>query len=99
MGLSTTHIGRPDRRDRLLLLAAMAHTLLSLLVAATERAGLDRLWKANTSKRRVNSLYRQGLFTYQALPNMPNDRFERLMIAYNQVLREHLYLSRLLGVL
>src|SRR6185436_6205861 len=36
MGLSATHIRNADRRDRLLLLVAMAHSLLTLLGAASE---------------------------------------------------------------
>jgi len=35
MGLSATHIQRADRRDRLLMLVALAHTLLTLLCRAT----------------------------------------------------------------
>jgi hypothetical protein len=60
MGLSATHISRPDRRDRLLLLAAIAHVLLTLLGHAGEEMGLDKQLRANTSKKRTHSLYRQG---------------------------------------
>ncbi len=42
MGLSATHIRDASRRDRLLLLAAIAHALLTLLGAASEETGLDR---------------------------------------------------------
>lgn len=48
MGLSATHIGAPERRDRLLLLGAVAHALLTLLGAAGEACGLDRTLKSNT---------------------------------------------------
>lgn len=71
MGLKATHIDDSSRRDRLLLLGAMAHALLSLLGAAGERAGMDRMLKVNTSKQRQHSLYNQGSFWYDALPNMP----------------------------
>lgn len=60
MGLSATHIGRPDRRDRLLLLAAIAHVLLTMLGHAGEEMGLDKQLRANTAKKRTHSLYRQG---------------------------------------
>ncbi len=43
MGLQTKHIGDSSRRDRLLLLGAVAHPLLTLLGDAGERAGLDPL--------------------------------------------------------
>ena len=32
MGLSSMHVSRPDRRDRLLLISALAIAMLSLLV-------------------------------------------------------------------
>ena len=34
MGLSSMHVSRPDRRDRLLLISALAIAMLSLLGAA-----------------------------------------------------------------
>ena len=40
----------PERRDRLPLLAAIAQALLTLLGAAGEQCGLDRLMKTNTSR-------------------------------------------------
>ena len=40
LGLSATHIGRTDRRDRLLFLFAIAHALLTLLGAASEASAL-----------------------------------------------------------
>jgi hypothetical protein len=43
MGLSSTHIGEPSRRDRILLLSAIATTLITLLGAAGEAVGLDRM--------------------------------------------------------
>ena len=39
MGLSSMHVSRPDRRDRLLLISALAIAVLSLLGAAGERIG------------------------------------------------------------
>lgn len=88
MGLKATHIGDSARRDRLLLLGAMAHALLTLLGAAGERAGMDRMLKVNTSKQRQHSLYNQGLFWYDALPNMPDDRVRMLMEAYEATIRD-----------
>ena len=46
MGLSSMHVSRPDRRDRLLLISALAIAVLSLLGAAGERIGYDRWLKA-----------------------------------------------------
>ena len=55
------HVSRPERRDRLLLISALAIAVLSLLGAAGECIGYDRWLKANTVKRRTHSLFRQGL--------------------------------------
>ena len=68
MGLSSMHVSRPDRRDRLLLISALAIAVLSLLGAAGERIGYDRWLKANTVKRRTHSLFRQGA---DAVPPSP----------------------------
>jgi len=89
MGLSATHIKSAARRDRLLFLAAIAHALLTLLGAASEETGLDRTLKANTSKKRTHSLFRQGLYWYQAMPNMRDDWFEKLMTAFNRIVADH----------
>ena len=68
---------RPDRRDRLLLISALAIAVLSLLGAAGERIGYDRWLKANTVKRRTHSLFRQGLMLYHHLPIGPRIGFVR----------------------
>jgi hypothetical protein len=99
MGLKATHIGDSSRHDRLLLLGDMAHALLTLLGDAGERAGMDRMLKVNTSKKRQHSLYHQGSFWYDALPNMPADRLTTLMAAYDETIREHEVFSEILGVL
>src|SRR5262249_20938783 len=70
LGLSTVHIQRPDRRDRLLLLIALAQALLTLLGAAAEATGLDRTHKVNTRPGRSHSLFNQGSFWYRAIPAM-----------------------------
>lgn len=93
MGLSATHIRSAARRDRLLLLVAMAHTLLTLLGAASEKSGLDRYLKTNTVKRRTLSLFRQGAYWYRCLPTMRDEWFERLMAAYDEIVRDHAFLG------
>jgi hypothetical protein len=60
LGLSATHVHDVKRRDRLLLICAMAMTLFTLLGAAGESLGMDRMLKANTVKKRTHSLFRQG---------------------------------------
>jgi hypothetical protein len=99
MGLSATHIGSNARRDRLLFLGALAYALLVLLGAAGERCGLDRTLKANTTKRRTLSLFKQGCFWYDAIPAMPDERFEKLMVAYDACVREHAVFEEAFGLL
>jgi hypothetical protein len=96
LGLRATHIRDASRRDRMLLLVAIAHTLLSLLGAASEASGLDRTLKANTSPKRTMSLFNQGLYWYQCLADMRDDWFERLLTAYEKILREHQFLAEIL---
>lgn len=93
MGLSATHIHNADRRDRLLFLVAVAHTLLTLLGAASEESSLDAYLEVNTVKKRTHSLYRQGRYWYGCLPDMRDDWCERLMSAFDRIVREHEFFS------
>lgn len=99
MGLSATHIGSTDRRDRLLLLAAIAQALLTLLGAAGEACGLDRFMKSNTSKKRTMSLLNQGLILYAKIPNMSEDRLVPLMNAFDESVRQHAIFRAVFGLI
>lgn len=98
LGLAQARVKSTGRRDRLLLLAAVAHALLTLLGAAGERVGLDRTLKVNTVKRRTMSLFNQGAYWYRALPNMRQERLEQLMPAYDAILREHEVIRQVFGL-
>ena len=98
MGLSATHIHSAQRRDRLLLLAAVAHALLTLLGAAGEACGLDRTLKANTVKTRTMSLYNQGCCWYRAIPRMREDRLVLLMTEFGRLLSEHAAFREIFGL-
>ena len=63
-GMDWKPVSKPTRRDRLMLLAVLALHLLTLLGAAGERAGLDRLLKTNTAATRQLSLVRQGSYNF-----------------------------------
>lgn len=89
MGLSATHIRDAGRRDRLLLLAAIAHALLTLLGAASEKTGMDAYLKVNTAKKRTHSLFRQGSYWYGAIPEMRDDWLANLMKAFDEIVSEH----------
>ena len=88
MGLSSTRIGEPTRRDRLLLVSAFATALLTLLGAVGESLGMDRLLKSNTSKTRTHSLFRQGCMLYELIPTMPEHRLRPLVERFAQALSE-----------
>jgi hypothetical protein len=99
MGLRATHIRKAERRDRLLLLAALAQALLTLLGAAAEEIGLDRQLKANTVKRRTHSLFRQGLYWYGALAEMPPKQLLRLLQAFGRILSRRAVVKEILAVI
>jgi len=98
MGLSATHIGVPARRDRLLLLGAVAHALLTLLGAAGEACGLDGKLKANTVKTRTMSLYNQGCCWYRMIPMMREEWLVPLMKSFGQLVASHAAFSQIFGV-
>jgi hypothetical protein len=99
MGLSAMHIAEPERRDRLLLLSAIAGALLTLLGEAGERLGMERYLKANTTKRRTYSLFRQGCMYYQAIPNMPEAQLRPLIELFGQLVREQPVFREVFGVI
>lgn len=88
MGLGAMRVSTPERRDRLWLINAFAVALLSLLGAAGEALGFDRLLKSNTSKRRTHSLFRQGCMHYELIPNMPEERLNPLMEKFAELIRQ-----------
>jgi len=88
LGMYSTSISGTDRRDRLFFLGAIADLLLTILGAAGEALGFDRFLKANTVKRRVHSLYRQGLMWYELIPNMPLERLKLLVSKFGELLMQ-----------
>ncbi len=99
MGLSDTRIGSPERRDRILLVGAVAAALLTLLGAAGEAVGLDRRMKANTSKERTHSLLNQGLFYFDWLLTMRDERALPLVQAFDELVRNQATFREMLGVI
>lgn len=89
MGLRQLRIERPDRRDRLLLVSALAIAFLTLLGAAGEATGLDMHFKANTVKTRTHSLFRQGCMYHSALPTMRDEWLSPLLKEFEKLLAEH----------
>jgi hypothetical protein len=62
--------------------------LLTLLGAAGEALGYDRMLKTNTAKRRVHSLFRQGCMLYDLIPMMPEARLRPLMQRFSLMLHQ-----------
>ena len=60
----------------------MATALLTLLGAAGESLGEDRMLRANTQKTRTHSLLRQGLYYFAALATWPEERSARLLTRF-----------------
>jgi hypothetical protein len=88
MGLGAMHVKSPERRDRLWLINAFAVVLLTLLGAAGEALGYDRMLKTNTVKRRVHSLFRQGCMLYDLMPTMRDEWLIPLMQRFSQMLAD-----------
>jgi hypothetical protein len=98
-GLSQTHISTPERRDRLLLVGALGQALITLLGAAGESLGMDRMLKANTVKHRTHSLFRQGLHYYRAIPAMPEHRLTLLMQKFGEMVKAQQLCVAIFGIL
>ena len=88
MGMGTMHVKSPERRDRLWLINAFAVVLLTLLGAAGEALGYDRMLKTNTVKRRVHSLFRQGCMLYDLMPTMREEWLAPLMQRFSLMLQQ-----------
>lgn len=97
LGLSASRIGSTKRRDRLLLVGALAMALLTLLGAAGESLGMDRMLKANTSKKRTHSLFRQGLLYYDRIDTMSDEKLGPLMEAFVGLLKQHAIFQQIFG--
>lgn len=89
LGLSASRVSDIERRDRLLLIDAFAGALLTLLGAAGESLGMDRLMKANTVKRRTHSLFTQGLHYFRSIPAMKPEKLQPLITTFAGLVRDH----------
>jgi Transposase DDE domain len=93
LGLDHLRLEDPAKRDRLLMLAAMAQVALTLLGAAGEACGLDRgLHRhggVSNGRKRVFSLFRQGCTWFQLLPTLRPDRRSLLLEAFEAIVRAH----------
>ena len=94
MGMGEIHLSSPARRDRLWLVAAFSIALLSLLGAAGEDLGYDRMLRTSTTKRRTHSLFRLVIMLYELIPTMPEHRLLPLMTRFFSLLQKQTVLPR-----
>jgi hypothetical protein len=59
-GSKEINVSTLERRDMLTLIHSLATFLLTIIGEAGERLGYEKKLRANTSKKRTHSLYRQG---------------------------------------
>ena len=93
MGMATLRIADPMRRDRLLLLNALAILLLTLLGAAGESLGMDKQLRTSTTKLRTYSLFRQGCMWFGFIPNMPEHRLRPLIEKFAELINQNSLLA------
>lgn len=99
LGLSAVHISDCARRDRLLLIDAFAGALLTLLGAAGESLGMDRLLRTNTVKSRTHSLITQGLWYFSAIPAMKPEKLEPLVTRFGELVAKQNVFHAAFGLL
>ena len=97
MGMGEIHLSSPARRDRLWLIAAFSIALLTLLGAAGEDLGYDRMLRTSTTKRRTHSLLRQGIMLYELIPTMPEHRLLPLLTRFSSLLQQQPVCAEMFG--
>lgn len=99
MGMGHMHTRSPERRDRLFLLSALSIAFLTLLGKAGDSVGLERTIKANTVKTRSYSFWRQGCIYYSLIPGMRESQLLPLLEKFAELMNEHIFCRKILGVL
>lgn len=86
LGLKKSRIKSILRRDRLLLISAIAIIILTLLGAASEKAGFDKYIKTNTTKKRTHSLFSQGRAVLRLGLHSKNKWIEKVAQCFAEIL-------------
>ncbi len=89
MGTLTARVSEPQRRDRLLLVCALATFILTSIGEASELIGLNKSIKSNTSKKRTHSLFCQGMILFAIIIMSSGDTFFKLIVVFNDILDKH----------
>jgi hypothetical protein len=99
LGMGEIHLSSPARRDRLWLIAAFSIALLTLLGAAGEELGYDRMLRTSTTQRRTHSLLRQGIMLYELIPTMPEHRLLPLLTRFASLLQQQPVFTEMFGTI
>ncbi|MGH8536364.1 MAG: hypothetical protein ACREXM_07815 [Gammaproteobacteria bacterium] len=99
LGVAYVHTDSPARRDRLFLISALTIALLTTLGAAGDSVGLERTIKANTSRRRTYSFFRQGRIYHALLAGMRKDWPKPLMNKFYELLQVQLLYREVFGII
>jgi hypothetical protein len=99
MGMAHTHTKSTARRDRLFMLSALTIALLTTLGAAGYGLGLERTIKANTSKERTYTFFRQGQIYYKLLAKMAKDTAASLMQKFCELMEDQLEYREEFGII
>lgn len=92
-GLKKSRVRCIKRRDRLLLLSAIAIIFLTLLGAASECVGFDKYIKSNTTRKRTHSLFAQGRCILELIQNMKRPWLNQILGAFQQFIQELRYIT------
>jgi hypothetical protein len=99
MGMGEIRVSSPARRDRLWLINAFTIAWLTLLGAAGEELGYDRMLRTSTTQRRTHSLLRQGYMLYQLIPNMLEHKLLPLLERFAAKLRQQPVFTAMFGAI
>ena len=89
LGLRATKIRSSLRRDRLLLICALAYIFIVTLGQAGAQANVDSFLKVNTSKKRQLSVFNQGLEWLQLLQRLRSSIKVPLLNAFYKLLNDN----------
>ena len=90
-GLKKSRIKSCIRRDRVLLISAIAIIFLTVLGAACERSGFDRYLKANTEKKRTHSLLSQGKALFNLITTLDPGWHKRIFTALADIIESIIF--------
>lgn len=92
-GLKKSRIKSIARRDRLLLLSAIAIIFLTLLGAASEQVGFDKYLKSNTVFSRTHSLFSQGRLILRLAPTLKEKWLLPIMTVLQRLIDGLIFIS------